>query len=140
MMKRIAAAMFAVALVGSAAASAASIDFSAVLTDQDGNPISDCVRWDGAAQPPRCLAEVPMTLGRIAANGLNAQEPNLTPQQTVARGMLALRVYQAKGPIEIEAADVDLIKTMIVKAGYRPLVVVAAFKLLDPASVKGRTP
>ena len=97
------------------------IDFSAVLTDLDGNPMKD--------------GENDATLGRIATNALllpYQDEQNLSGEDKLKRFMLA---GKARGPaVELTVEEIALAKRLIGKA-YGPLVVGRAWALLDPASV-----
>lgn len=127
-----AALLFAVPL-----AHAAEIDMSVVLTDPDGKPMTDCNKWvpQEPPLPAKCEQLVDLTLGGLAYTALNRPEQNLTTADQVKRGLLALRVKSAH-VTELDASDIELIKGVIGKMGIPPVVVVTAYRLLDPASLK----
>lgn len=121
--------MLAAALL-TTSAFAVDMDFSAVLTDQDGAPIIDCAGPDCASKPP-------LTLGKVAMRSLTASfedERNLSGEEKFKRGQLAEKVYSG-GSVALSAEDTALIKRLIAK-GYGPLIVLKAWRLLDPTSVK----
>jgi hypothetical protein len=121
--------MLAAALL-TTSAFAADVDFSAVLTDQDGATVIDCVGSDCAGKPP-------LTLGKVAMRALTASyqdEQSLAGEEKFKRGQLAEKVY-AGGAVAISAEDTALIKRLIAK-GYGPLIVLKAWRLLDPATAK----
>lgn len=104
-------------------AMAAEIDFSAALNDQDGQPIKDS---DGKV----------LTLGRASMMALmtgypedQAGGPDVALKKQ-RRGNLGLKVYEAKGPVDVSPEDLVLIREYIGKL-YPPLVVVRAMPLLD---------
>lgn len=138
-MKRTAMLILAATIAGLAPAIAQSgeVDFSAPILDLDKKPFTDCLRWGDvpAGAQPRCEQLVDMTLGRLAATALNTPEQNMTPQEIVKRGQLAIKTH-AGGKVAVTAADIETIKAAIAKRGYPPVAVVSAFALLDPASVK----
>lgn len=119
-----------------APAPAAEVKFATVLLDQDQQPMTDCAKVDDG----KCTMMVPLTLGRLAAHALNQIEQGATPQAIVTRGLLAERVYQAgvpgAKPLDLTGAEIETIRLQIVKGGYRPIVIVAAIRVLDPASLK----
>jgi len=108
-------------------AEAREINFSAIVTDQDGAPILDCV-GAGCTGPP-------LTLGSAAMRALVAtfeDDKNLPGEEKFKRGELALRVYKG-GTVDLSAEDVALIKKQMAK-GYGPIVVLRTWKLIDPES------
>jgi hypothetical protein len=110
------------------AAQAGGIDFAALLTDLDGQPIPDCVGNDCANKPA-------LTLGVIAIRCLTAnfpdEEKSISGEEKFKRGELALRIHK-DGKTSLTAEDVALLKKLVGKA-YGPLIVVKTWALLDPA-------
>ncbi len=121
---------FAIALLlllplAGSAANSRQIDFTVVLLDQEGEPMSEC------ADPPDCKAKRAFTLGMAASRALLAPEQNLAPEESLKRGQLALSLLKATAA-ELTAEEIALLKKQIAKA-YGPLVVARSFPLLDPA-------
>jgi hypothetical protein len=115
----------------STSALAVDVDFSAVITDQDGMPVIDC-----AGSPKDCEGKPPLTLGKVAMRALTASfedERALTGEEKLKRGDLALRAYKSERSMQMTAEEVALVKRLIAK-GYGPLIVVRTWPLLDPAS------
>jgi hypothetical protein len=91
------------------------IDFSAAITDLDGNPIPE------------------LTLGLMATNALMGNfddERSLSGDDKVRRFKLAQRVHHAS-EVDLTVEDVALIKKLIAKA-YATLPCARAWELLDP--------
>ncbi len=59
----------------------------------------------------------------------------LSGEEKVRRAALAQRIYTSKEPLALKVEDVALIKKLVGKA-YAPLVVMRAWSILDPDSVK----
>ena len=120
-------------------ANAAEIDFSTVLLDVAGKPYKDCAAFDEKKTPPVCSEIIDLTLGRFAAGVLNARQPNMTVQQLVERGQLAMRLYKGgKQPASVD--DVKMIKDALPASNYPPLECYAAIQLLDPDSLAPKKP
>jgi len=122
--------LIVIALFLSSSAFAKEIDFSELITDQDGVQIMDCAGV-GCSGPP-------LTLGIVSLRALTAQfddDKNLSGEDKFKRGELALRVYKG-GVIDLTAEDIATIKKLVAK-GYGPLIVVKAWMMLDPQSAKG---
>lgn len=116
---------------------AVEVDFSTVLKDLDGKPFTDCAKYDSAAQPPKCEQMVDVTLGRLAESALARPEQGLANDELIRRGLLARDIHRQPKQ-NLTADDVKTIKDLISKIGYSPVLVVAAFEILDPQSVKPR--
>ncbi len=107
------------------------IDFSQVLLDPDGKPLTECVKSDPVDRT-KCLEEKTMTLGWASMQALNVPEQNMVYTEATKRGDLGLKVYQSHGVV-LTSDEITLIKTQLAKR-YSPLVVARAVPLLDPAS------
>lgn len=114
---------------------AVEVNFAWVIVDQDDKPMTDCAKWSTDKTPPVCDETVPLTLGRLALAALNRGDDKLTPQENIRRGMLARRVWKGQ-KLDIDASDIELIKTLLVKLGMPPVVIVSALDALDPAALK----
>ena len=100
------------------------IDFTQVLTGLDSRPILNT-----DAKPPAAF-----TLGDVAVNALENQideDRNLAGSVKFDRDQLARKIYHAKAAI-LTAEEIALIKERIGKL-YGPLIVGAAWPLIDPA-------
>lgn len=124
--------------------SASAIDFTKPLLNEEGVAFTVCVKYDIMAlgqQTGRCIDETPLTLGRMVFEALNVAEASTPPDAIVARGLLALKVREAKD-LDLDDKQRDLIKTSLFaaaqKLGYKPVVIVQALRIIDPASVKDR--
>lgn len=118
------------------AADSRKIDFTAILTDADNQPIYECANPGPSipANDPACKDKRPFTLGLAAERALIQPEQNLSPEDSLMRGQLALNVLNSSGA-ELKAEEIALIKKRIA-ALYGPLIVARAFPLLDPAAGK----
>jgi hypothetical protein len=113
--------LLAVALLAPLPASAATVDFSTVMTDMDGQPL-----------PTSQTDKTPVTLGTVADTALlNSfpDEKDISGDEKVHRFTLAVMVKSGK--VELTAENITLIKTVIAKA-YGPLIVGRAWAILDP--------
>lgn len=122
--------------------SASAIDFTKPLLNEDGVAFTVCLKYDPAVgQQVRCIEETSLTLGRMVFEALNVAEASTPPDAIVARGLLALKVRDAKD-LDLDDKQRDLIKTALFaaaqKLGYKPVVIVQALRVIDPASVKER--
>lgn len=108
------------------------IDFSTALTALNGEPIR-------APSEDGTPGEV-MTLGLMAINVLlttliderTGQPENVQPVEKVRYAKLAQDIFSAKGPLDLCAEDIALLKDRIGRAGA-PLAVARAWAILDPA-------
>lgn len=96
------------------------IDFSRTLTNLDGSQI--VVQADKAPRP--------LTLGDVAANSLLADDRDATGAQKVARFSLALKVYEAKEPLDLTPEDVSLIRERVGQTCV-PLICGRSYQMLD---------
>lgn len=106
------------------AADSKSIDFTVVLKDLDGKPITQQKEVNGP--------QVGLTLGDTTINAINASLPedqNLTGVVKFERFELMRKVYKNKSAT-LTPAEVTIIKERISKL-YSPLVIGAAYELLD---------
>lgn len=104
------------------------IDFSQVLTDQSGKPIT--------TPAPDGQPAAPFTLGVAATQALFGSYPdeqNLSGKTKFERGTLAMKLAKG-GRVVLSPEDVTMIKDLIGKA-YSPLVVMRAWSMLDPTKV-----
>jgi hypothetical protein len=117
----LAALYFGVTFLLAVAASAATVDFSTVMTDMDGQPL-----------PTSQSDKTPVTLGTVADTALlNSfpDEKDIGGDEKVHRFTLAVLVKSGKVDLTVE--NITLIKTVIAKA-YGPLIVGRAWAILDP--------
>jgi hypothetical protein len=101
------------------------IDFTAAITDFDGNPIDG-----GSPEKP-----MPLTLASVsvlALNALSREDENLAGDEKFKRGMLAYHIHKGETD-KLSVDDISLIKKLVGKL-YNPMVVVRAYQLLDPAA------
>lgn len=131
------AAGFAAALVIAGPARAAQVDFSTVLRTEEGKPFIDCQSWEGTPGQSKCEKTADMTLGSLARGGLNVPEQGLAADEFIRRGMLARAIFKQPKQ-DLSAEDIKMIKDVLVKRGYSPVLMLGAFELLDPLSVKPR--
>lgn len=96
------------------------IDFSAPIRDLDGNPIENDKK--------------PFTLKAASINALLIVNPNeqQTGEEKVKAFSLAMRINDAKGPVELTVEEVAKLKDIIGKS-YGPIVVGRAYTLLENA-------
>lgn len=109
---------------------ALAIDFSAKLTDSDGQSVKVCVDPRPAAE---CGKEVEMTLGVAVRNALYQSYPDereLSGDEKFKRAELAQALVGAS-EIKVKAEDISLMKKLVAKL-YGPLIVYRAWQLLDP--------
>lgn len=73
-----------------------------------------------------------LTLKDVSANALlgNYKE-EIDGNEKLKRFLLATKIYEASGEIELENDDVKLVKDMIAK-GYSTVVTARAWQILDP--------
>lgn len=116
-------------------APAAEVDLATVIRNQDGEPFTDCRKWDQSKSPSFCEREVQQTVGAMIVAALNTPEQGLGYDEQVRRGLLALRVSGAKS-IDFGVDDLKLVKDLLAKRGYIPIALVRAMEVLDPASLK----
>lgn len=95
-----------------------------VLTNLDGTPL--------ASQSGQVL-----TLAFLAWNSLvgDVSDRALAGPEKLERYLLACRIYQAAGPLEISAAEAALIKGLINTVWASPLIVGQAWKIIDTPPV-----
>jgi hypothetical protein len=120
-----------------AADSPRKIDFAAVLTDADNQPIQECADPDGVPpESPACKTKRSLTLGLVARRALFAPEQGISLDESRRRGDLGLAIaFHVPMPYEITPADADLIEKRIA-AIYGPLIVARAHPLLNPTEAK----
>lgn len=77
--------------------------------------------------------EKDVTLKDVSINALlgNYKDENIDGNEKLKRFMLATRISEAKGELELENDDITLIKDMIAK-GYSTMVTARAWQILDP--------
>jgi len=123
-------------------APAAAADFTQLVPSENGQPYVECVKNE-PGDPGRCVETQSLTLGHMIANALNAPAQGLKPEEIVARGLLVLKVRDAKD-LELDDKERDLVKAAmfaaVEKLGYKPVAVVQVLKVIDPAAVKGSKP
>jgi|ERR1700676_173663 len=105
------------------------IDFSTVITNEDGKPFLDCMKFDDAG---KCAETIETTLGRLAATGLSERFPdekNFGRCRGCQARRASLRVHSAK-EVELTVDEIEVIKDCIAKLNYRTTAVYQAWKLL----------
>jgi len=77
--------------------------------------------------------EKDVTLKDISINALlgNYKDENIDGNEKLKRFILATKISEATGEIELENDDITLIKNMIAK-GYSTVVTARAWQILDP--------
>ncbi|GGH36401.1 hypothetical protein SAMN05444007_108259 [Cribrihabitans marinus] len=91
------------------------IDFSRTMTDFEGQPVQN--------------GQQPLTLGVVAARALNATgDPRSSPDDALARGMLAFKVY-GQTEADVTPEDLALIRKMLPVA-WAPMIVAQAHEML----------
>jgi len=79
------------------------------------------------------------TLKSVAVEALQlsfADEQQISGEEKAKRWVLATRIYANPENIDLKTEEISIIKKLIGKA-YGPLIVGQAWKILDPASIKG---
>lgn len=107
------------------------VDFTAVITDENDQPIVECVEPVQPIAQPDCKNRKTWTLGLISMRALASPEQGLPPEDSLKRGQLALSVFHAKDAV-LTVEDIAVIKKRIAMI-YGPLITVRAWRLLDPA-------
>ncbi len=82
--------------------------------------------------------ETALTLKEVCVNALQlifTDEKAISGLEKLKRGILAEKIFLSEKPLELNAVEITTIKDLVAKA-YGPLVVLRAWKVLDPASVK----
>jgi hypothetical protein len=106
------------------------IDFTQVLLDPDGQPLTDCIKVDEANQN-KCIKTKELTLGDVAMQALNVPERDISYTDANKRGQLGLSVYKSTEAV-LTSDEITLIKKQLAKR-WSPIVVARAIVLLDPA-------
>lgn len=96
------------------------IDFSAPLVAYNGQPLAE--------------GDTVLTLRMVACNALTTAIPNevLTGVQKVERVELARRIFRAEGDLIMTADEVVLLKQAVNALYLSPVLVAAAWEVLDP--------
>lgn len=108
------------------------IDFTKVLSDQDGKPLQDIVEM----QAKDSKEIIPLTLGKASSHALMVQDQNdanLSGDEKFHRGALSAKIRD-NSSCDIKSEDISLIKNQLAKL-YSPLVIYAAYPLLDESYV-----
>ena len=95
------------------------IDFNVVLKNLEGKPLTD--------------KEKDLTLKDVSANAIlgNYQNENIDGEEKLKRFILAMKIYEANGELELTVDEVKMTKDMIAR-GYSTLVTGRALQILDP--------
>ncbi|MCK4818367.1 hypothetical protein KA005_21535 [bacterium] len=74
-----------------------------------------------------------VTLKDVSADALlgNYKDENIDGKEKLKRFMLATKIYEANGELELDVDDIKLTKDLIAK-GYSVLVTARAWGILDP--------
>jgi hypothetical protein len=124
MMKKLAILLLLVGAIAPAQSTPRHFDFDQVLIGIDGKPLQN-----GDARTP-----TPLTLGDAAVNALESQTPDDAKSSGAEKfklDELARKVYRNKD-VTLSVEEIAIIKDRIGKV-YGPMVVGAAWRILDPA-------
>jgi len=74
-----------------------------------------------------------LTLKDVSANALlgNYQNENIDGEEKLKRFLLAMKIYEAKGELELSVDEIKMTKDLIAK-GYSTIVTGRALQILDP--------
>lgn len=119
------------------------IDFSRELMNFDGEPLKESQVVNLVEEANGNIKKVvlqgkPLTLKTACVNAVASkyEGENLTPEQHVSRFLLAGKIQKSNGAgLELESDDVVLIKTLLAKTNYLPIVVGQACQLLEGKEV-----
>jgi len=126
---------------------AVEINLAATINSPDGSPFQDCDK-QSRGTPSVCEKWVDLTLGRLAAAAVDRNEPNLTPQELVQRGWLAMKIRKSLndpmklrgGKIDVDRKELDLIKSQVLKfPSLTPSAIAQVFELTSPEIPEGAT-
>lgn len=120
-----------------APAFAVEIDFATVLVDLDGKPYRDCLRPN--ITKTECDEWIEHTLGLIAYSALDRAEQGLSVIEQAKRAVLARMIYPGKNEkhvVDVSSSEITMMVEAIGKVGLRPVEVMRAIELLDPARLK----
>lgn len=114
------------------------IDFNRQLQDLDGEDLRETsavvlVEENGQITRQPLQGKL-LDLKRVCATALNGkyQGEELSPDQHVERFSLALKIFNSNGDgIELKTEEIALIKTLLAKSGYTPIVVGQACQILE---------
>jgi hypothetical protein len=124
--------LLAVSLLAFPALAAEKINFTVPITDADDQVITEC---DDQTQPkPECKTRIPVTLGMVVMRALVVPEQNMSPEESLKRGQLALKLYKAQA-VEVSPEDAALIRKQVAKA-WGPLITAKVFPMLGPVETK----
>ncbi len=118
-------------------AHAVEIDFATVLLDLDGKPYRDCIKPN--VTKTECDEWVGHSLGLIAYSALDKPEQGVSIIEQAKKAVLARMVYPGKHDphvVDVSAAEITMMVEAIGKLGLRPVEVMRAIELLDPARLK----
>lgn len=95
------------------------IDFNMVLKNLEGKPLKD--------------KEKDVTLKDASANALlgNYPDDKIDGEEKLRRFLLATKIYESNGEIELSVDEIKMTKDLIAK-GYSTLVTGRALEILDP--------
>ena len=108
------------------------VDFGQTIKTLRGETMRETMRVgeNGTAEET-----VEMTLGHCCLEALNIPpERGQTPpaKETVRKGKLMWRIYDAKEPLTLDSKDIDLLKEQTHKRYPVPLVYMQIVEMLDP--------
>lgn len=112
------------------------IDFSQPICGLDGQPIYPATRGEDGAV---AVSNDPMLLRSVCTGallGVYEAERHLTGDDKVKRADMAKRIYSSGEPIDLKAEDIVELKKLVNMAYPSPLVVSAAYEMLDPCGAK----
>lgn len=118
------------------------VDFTAAITNQDDQPLKECVK---AKEPPNqgeCETFQEITLGMLTLRALTVQYPNdpaVSGEDQIRRALLAQEIYK-NASVTLDGKDMtlicDAIAKFVAKTGQSMLITLRAWQMVDPARVK----
>ncbi len=117
------------------------VDFTAYLTNQDNQPLKECVKAKDPPNQNECEAFQEITLGMLTLRALTMQYPNevVTGEDQIRRSLLASEIYK-NASVTLDGKDqtliCDAIAKFVNKTGQNMLITLRAWQMVDPARVK----
>lgn len=134
--------LFVLLIIANVHAEGRAVDFTAAITNQDQQPLKECVR---AKEPPNqqeCEVFQEITLGMLTLRALTVQYPNDPPatgEDQIRRALLAEAIYK-NASVTLDGKDMtmicDAIAKFVAKTGQSMLITLRAWQMVDPARVK----
>lgn len=132
------------AVLSRAADDPRKIDFTQVITNQDGEPLKECAKDEETSVPGqrKCIDFTPITLGMLSLRALTVQYPQeaaVTGEDQIRRAILAEAIYKNTS-VTLDGKDTtlicDAIAKFVSKTGQNMLITLRAWQIIDPARTK----